>query len=138
MKITKQQLKEMGACKDGLRRFIKQTNGTLEPVDVSDLVGGLNTYGDLLWLAGKTIQEERVIRFACECALLNFDKIKLYTDRYDELLEFLKNPTYTNTNSAKDAFACYSYAYAAADAASNGAESRGAVDKLLIDMFNEF
>ena len=79
MKITKAELIELGACKDGLERFIAQTNNTDEPVEVSSLVGGKNLYSDLLWLAGKKLTKERIVRFACDCALINIEKIRLYT-----------------------------------------------------------
>ena len=40
MKITKQELKDMGACTGGLERFITQTNNTDDAVEVASLVGG--------------------------------------------------------------------------------------------------
>ncbi len=38
MKITKRELIKMNACAGGLKRFIKQTNGTPEPVEVVSLI----------------------------------------------------------------------------------------------------
>ena len=122
MKITKQQLIEFNACKDGLARFVQQTNNTDEVVDVATLVGGYNTYNDLLWLAGKTIDKDRIVRFACDCALINIDLIKPYTDQINLISQFLRDPT-------SDAAA----AYAAADTA----YAADQVNKLLVDMFNE-
>lgn len=92
MKITKQQLIEMSACKAGLRRFIDQTNNTDEPIEVSSLIGGKNTVFDLLWLAGETLSKERIVRFACDCALINIELIKPHTDKYDLIVSFLKDP----------------------------------------------
>lgn len=106
MKITKQELKDMGACLDGLKRFIAQTNHTDDAVEVASLVGGLNTYSDLLWLAGEKLSKERIVRFACDCALINIELIKPYTDKYDMIVDFLRDPT-----------AAYAAAYAAANAA---------------------
>lgn len=63
MLISKQELIHMGACQDGLARFITQTNNTSEQVEVSSLIGGINTYSDLLWLAGKTIDKKRLFVF---------------------------------------------------------------------------
>lgn len=91
MKITKQQLIELSACEDGLARFIEQTKNTDELVDVASLVDGVNITSDLVWLAVKTIRDKRVVKFACDCALLNIEKIKPYTDEYDMIVKFLKD-----------------------------------------------
>ena len=93
MKITKEELIKLDACEEGLNRFITQTNNTDEPVEVSSLVGGENNYGDLLWLAGEKLPKDRIVRFACDCALLNIEKIKPYTDKYEIIVKFLSNPT---------------------------------------------
>lgn len=93
MKITKKELIEMGACSDGLKRFIAQTGNTDEAVEVSSLVGGENKYSDLVWLATKKLPKERIVRFSCDCALVNIELIKPYTHEYDEIVEFLHNPT---------------------------------------------
>ena len=111
MKISKAELVKLSACGDGLRRFIKQTNGSEESIEVADLVGGENTCGDLLWLAGKKLPEERIVRFACDCALINIEKIKPYTDKYDLIVGFLTNPTARTADDAAHA------ARTAADAA---------------------
>ena len=92
MKISKQQLIEMNACQDGLDRFIEQTNNTDEPIEVLSLIGGKNTNSDLIWLAGETLQKEKIIRFACDVALINIEQIKPYTSQYDLIVEFLINP----------------------------------------------
>jgi len=135
MKITKQQLIEMNACETGLHRFIEQTDGTDEPVDVSDLIGGLNTYDDLLWLAGKTIPDERIVRFACDCTLINIEKIKPYTDEYDSIVGFLHNPDAAARAAAADAAADATAAAARATAAAAGFKP---INDLLTKMFNEF
>ena len=93
MKITKEELIELNACEEGLNRFIAQTNNTNEPVEVSSLVGGENTHGDLLWLAGNKLPTERLVKFTCDCALINIEKIEPYTDEYELIIEFLSNPT---------------------------------------------
>ena len=93
MKITKAELIEMKACEDGLERFINQTGNTGEPVEVLSLIGGENTLPDLVWLASKSLPKERIVRFACDCALINIEEIKPYTDDYDIIVEFLRNPT---------------------------------------------
>ena len=91
--ITKQELIELNACRDGLRRFTAQTNDTDASVEILSLIGGHNTVGDLLWLAGKILPKEKIVKFACDCALINIEMIKPYTDRYDEIVAFLKEPT---------------------------------------------
>lgn len=120
MKISKQELIEMGACKSGLERFIEQTNDTDKAVDVADLVGGLNTYSDLLWLADKKLSHERIIRFAKDCALINIKLIKNYTDKYDLIVEFLvSDMSYNSSYFAAHAYfsVCDAAAHAAAHAA---------------------
>lgn len=116
MKITKSELVELNACRDGLKRFIKQTAGVEIPVDVAGLVGGENTYGDLLWLAGKKLPKDLIVRFACDCALINIKLIKPYTDKYDLIVQFLTDPT-TARAAADAAYAAADAAYADADAA---------------------
>lgn len=93
----------MGACSYGLKRFIHQTKGTDDAVNVETLIGSENTYSDLLWLAGKTLSKEKIIAFARKCALIDIEKIEPYTDKYDLIVAWLNNPT--------------GVAYAAADAA---------------------
>ncbi len=123
MLISKRQLVDFGACKDGLKRFIIQTDGTDEMVNVSSLVGGANTYSDLLWLAGKTISKDRIVKFSCDCALINIDMIKSYTDKYDLIVGFLRNPTAADASRA--ARAAYA-AYTAADASDAAYAARAA------------
>ena len=110
MKITKQELKNFGACQEGFKRFIIQTNNTDEPVEVISLIGGENTVSDLLWLAGKILSKEKIVRFACDCALLNIELIRPYTNDFNLIQDFLNNPS-QNAAAARDA------AYAAARAA---------------------
>lgn len=112
MKISKQELKDFGACQEGFKRFIVQTNNIDEPVDVVRLVGGENTISDLLWLAGKILPKEKIVRFACDCALLNIELIQPYTNDFNLIQDFLNNPA----RAARDAAAADAAAYAAADA----------------------
>lgn len=106
----------MNACKRGIERFIKQTGANDDELyDVADLIGGENTYSDLLWLVGKKIDKNRIVRFACDCALINIELIKPYTDKYDLIIEFLKNPT------RADAARAAAYADDAATAAARAA-----------------
>jgi hypothetical protein len=116
MKITKRELIKMGACKPGLRRFIEQTNDTDELVDVASLVGGKNTLSDLTWLASKKVPKEHLLRFSCDCALINIKLIKPYTNKYELIVKWLENPT----TDAAAAYAAAAYA-AAANAATDAA-----------------
>lgn len=122
MLITKQELIELNACKEGLERFIFQTSNTDAAVEVSSLVGGENTYSDLLWLAGKKLPKERIVRFACDCALINIELIKPYTDKYDVIVEFLQTPSATAVSDCAAYAAAYA-AYAAADADADAASA---------------
>lgn len=92
MRISKKELEEMNACGPGLRRFIKQTKGTDAPVEVSSLIGGENTLGDLVWLACEKLKRERVVELARDCALINIELIKPHTDKYEKILSVMKNP----------------------------------------------
>ena len=116
MFITLHELIKMSACKEGVERFIAQTGANdHEPVNVLSLIGGKNTVSDLLWLAGRKLPNDKIARFACDCALLNIEKIKPHTDKYDLVVGFLQNPTpdatYAATRAAAEA------ARAAAEAA---------------------
>ena len=92
MKITKLQLQKLNACKDGLNRFITQTNNTDQPVSIVSLIGGENTISDLLWLYSEIYDTKDIINFSCKCALINIELIKPYTDKYDLIVGFLNNP----------------------------------------------
>ena len=115
MKISKQQLIDMRACKSGLERIVEQTNNTDEPVEIASLINGKNNYYDLLWLASKLLPKERIFRFACDVTLINIELIKPYTDQYDLIVDFLKSPTTETAADANDAV--NDAADAAADAA---------------------
>ena len=119
MKITKQELKNFGACQEGFKRFIIQTNNTNEPVEVISLIGGENTVSDLLWLAGKILSKEKIVRFACDCALLNIELIRPYTNDFNLIQDFLNSPS---QNARAAAYA----ADAAADAAAADAAAAAA------------
>lgn len=163
--ITKAQLIAWNACEDGLDRFIGQTGGTDKPVEIISLIGGKNTIGDLVWLAQKMFGTGRIRKFACDCALINVELIKPYTDKYDLIADWLKDPTGKDAMAADkascgawaataDSFvgwaaravswaACASYldgraANCAANAAARAAEiNREEVHGLLREMFNE-
>ena len=66
--INKQQLKDLCACKDGLKRFITATDNTAYDIDVIDLIGSDVTTSDLLWLAGKLSPKKKIVQFAVDCA----------------------------------------------------------------------
>ena len=118
MNITKQELKNFGACQEGFKRFIIQTNNTDEPVEIVSLIGGENTVSDLLWLAGKILSKEKIVRFACDCALLNIGLIRPYTNDFNLIQDFLNNPS---QNAAAYAAYAASAAACAADAAARAA-----------------
>ena len=116
VKITKQELKNFGACQEGFKRFIIQTNNTDEPVGIISLIGGENTVSDLLWLAGKILSKEKIVRFACDCALLNIELIRPYTNDFNLIQDFLNNPSQNAARAARAA-----HAASAADAAAHAA-----------------
>lgn len=142
MKISKQELIEMNVCADGLERFKVQTNNTNDRVDIASLVGGVNTYRDILWLASKCVTHERIVKFACDCALINIELIKPYSGHYDLIVDFLNNPITSsdatatacdaNDAAARAAYAAYARAADAADAG-----DVEPVNKLLIELINE-
>lgn len=106
MKTNKQELKDFGACEPGYKRFLKQTHNVDGDVDVASLVGGLNNYEDLLWLAYKRLPAKRVRQFACDCALLNAELLKPYVDKdtYDLIVDWLHSPT-SDISDIEDAVA---------------------------------
>ncbi|CAH9015375.1 conserved hypothetical protein [Vibrio phage 489E54-1] len=116
MKISKCELVDMSACTSGLKRFIKQTGGSSEPVDVTSLIGGENTTSDLLWLAGKTLSKEKIVKFACKCALISIDLIKPHCSESD-----FKLITNSLNDPAARAYVDAARAYAAVDAAVDAA-----------------
>lgn len=136
MKITLQELVELNACQEGLKRFVQQTNGTDEPVDVISLIGGLNTHSDLLWLADKKLPKEKIVKFACNVALINIELIKPYCleSEYQTIVDFLNNPKTYNTAAAyvvraaraADAARAAAYAVRAARAAAYAARAADA------------
>jgi len=157
MKTKKHELIAFDACQHGLDRFIEQTNNTEADVDVASLVGGKNTYSDILWLLnGKGVSTDRIVRFSCDCALINIDLIKPYTDKHDLIFEFLKNRVGNNARAADSAAyaaasaayaaaaacaadsAAYAAARAAAYAAAAARASDDKVNQLLTDLINEF
>lgn len=98
MLITKKELVEMGACRGGLNRFIKQTNNTDKPVEVVSLIGGENTLWDLLWLAANKVPGYTLQSLARTCALSNLEQIKphLTDDLYNELNDYITNDRYSD------------------------------------------
>ncbi len=127
MNITLSELVGMRACVGGVERFIEQTGAKdHQPVDVVSLVGGKNTTSDLLWLAGRKLPKNKIVRFACDCALLNVEKIKPYTNKYDQIVAFLRCPV-------PDAARAAAYA---ADAAADAAYAALAVNGLLRGLFS--
>lgn len=168
MKTNKKELVWFGTCKEDLDRFIDQTNNTESDVEVASLVGGKNTYSDILWLLNeKGVSRERIVRFACDCALLNIELIKPYTDKYRSIIDFLNNPTNADAaRAARDVVRTTRAAYASNPARAAARAVRAAtravthdayvsntvdtadfarivytadkVNKLLIDLINEF
>jgi len=116
MKISKQQLIELGACEDDLDRFIMQTNNSDE---VASLIGGENMVSDLLWLAGKTLLAKKLVRFACDCALVNVELIKPYTADFDLIIGFLNDPSDTKACIVREASQSAIAAMRAQDAPAN-------------------
>lgn len=164
MKISAKELRSLNACEMGYDRYLQQVGNSECEVDASTLVGGLNTYSDLLWLAQKKINSDRIFRFTKDCALINIELIKSYTDKYDLIVDFLKSDRKSTGDiiEAACSASCAAYystkidasaACYAADAAICAANFRifsatnaacsaaginnKAVDKLLIEMFNE-
>ena len=122
---------------------------------------GENTVSDLLWLAGKILSKEKIVRFACDCALLNIELIRPYTNDFNLIQDFLNNPSqnaaraaaraaYAAADAARAAYAAYAAARAAARAAYAAAYAADAaayaadaaayaadINKLLVKLFTE-
>lgn len=115
MLISRQQLTDMGASSDIVKRFKRQTGNTDKPVEVATLVGGKNTYSDLLWLAGKVKTKPKIARFAKDCALINIKRIKPYTGKYAPIVDFLKSESARSVEAARAADAAVWAAWADSD-----------------------
>ena len=123
MYITKHELVELKACTGGLKRFIKQTNGTDEPVKVLSLIGGRNTISDLVWLAGKKLDKKSIVQFAITCVE---SVLPLFEDDHpddkrprlaiESAKNWLSNPSSSNETFAAEYAATDAAAYAATDA----------------------
>lgn len=93
MKISKAELIEINERTHELERLIKRIDISEGEVEVSSLVDDKTLMSDLVWLAGEKLPRKNIERFTCDCALINIEKIKPYTDKYDLIVEFLTNPT---------------------------------------------
>lgn len=105
MRISYDELIEMGACDPGLERFVTQTNDTREPVEVTSLIGGENTVGDLLWLAGKRFPKARIVTFAIGCAraVEHFNDDPRVKAAIDAAQAWVDDPTEENRVAARAA-----------------------------------
>ncbi len=95
MKITLDELIELEGCKNGVQRFVDQSRANNdEPVDVSTLVGGLNTYSDFSWLMRKKVSRKRVLRLVFACASIHAHLLEPHanTKQYAIIVKFLENP----------------------------------------------
>ena len=97
IKITIQQLIQLGTDDAVLNAFIEQTNDTDKPVDLASLVGGKIPIEDLAWLSCVlcTSPEQRVKMIRCvkDCALINIELIKPFVTKrdYNSIVKFLGN-----------------------------------------------
>lgn len=91
MKISKQDLIDMYACDCLVNRFTKQTGNNNDPVDIVSLIGGENTYSDLLWIAGELLEIDKIAKLSLDVAMINIELIKPYTDKYDLIFDSLSN-----------------------------------------------
>lgn len=102
MKISYDELIKIWGRKARIKRFLKQVNGSREPVEVVSLIGGENTVSDLLWLAGRRLPKARIVTFAIGCARtvehLNDDpRVKAAIDAAQAWVD---NPTEENRKAA--------------------------------------
>ena len=80
------------------------------------------------------IPKERIVKFACDCALINVELIKQYTtdEDYQMVVNFLNNPTYNAALAANAADAAYHATHVAlaadADAAYYAADADAAAN----------
>lgn len=92
--ITKQQLMKLGACDGLIERFERQTNNASGNVDIVSIIGGENTADDFLWLAGKSLDNNKIVRFTCDLAMINIKPLEKYADDFNLILGFLDNPRF--------------------------------------------
>ena len=94
MRITKQKLIDLGASQDQIELFIQKTNNTDEPVLISSLLeGDIYLMFLVIWIASKVLDTSKMVRFHCDFTLMYVHLLKHHTDKYDDIVDFLKNPT---------------------------------------------
>ena len=67
MKMTINKIKELNPCSSGYINLLNQLSDNFnknEEFEVSSLVGGKNTIGDITWLLGKTNNKKALVEFA--------------------------------------------------------------------------
>lgn len=97
--ITKEKLFEM---KDDItfREEFEYEKDLDKPISIISLITGDSKTGfhsttEFLWLAGEILPREKIVIFACDCALINVELIKPYVteEYYKYIINFLNNPT---------------------------------------------
>ena len=104
MKISYNKLLELKACNSGLERYLKQVDYSNDEFEVTSLIDNANI-DDCVWLMSKILPHEKIVKFVCDCALINVELLKPCTCHYDLIEDFLENAH----KFSKDTFDGYSY-----------------------------
>jgi hypothetical protein len=119
------------------------------------------SYEQVFKEASEKLPRERLIKCACDCALINIDLIKPYTEEFELIKSFLANPENFDAaavvavwaaaanaadaawaaanaaDAAADAYAAYAADIAAFSASRISKASKQKVDQLINDMLSE-
>lgn len=94
MRITKQELIDSGASQEQIVLFVQNTNNTDEPVLISSLLDGdIYSMYLVIWIASKVLDTSKMVRFHCDLTLMYIHLLKPHTEKYNDIVDFLKNPT---------------------------------------------
>jgi hypothetical protein len=120
IKITLETIRKQHPCKAGWKK-VKAANND-QPFAVSSILDS-NDLDDTLWVLRCLPEYDQLWRkFACWCALDNIELIEPYTDKYDQIVNYLIDP---NGADVADAVDVARATYSAVDSA-YGAAARSA------------
>ena len=134
MKTTINKIRKLDPCATGYQRLLNQLGSDFDKdkeFEVSILVGGENTIGDITWLIGETKNKRALVEFAVFCAEL---VLPIYENTSDnkapgEAIELVKKWLDDASSVTKcELSAAYAAAYNATDAAFAATDATDAAD----------
>ncbi len=150
MKTTISKIKALKPCGSGYQNLLNQLGSNFDKdkeFEVSSLVGGKNTIGDITWLLGKTKNKRALVEFSvfsAELVLPIYEKMnnsKAPREAIELVKKWLNNESSVTKQELRDAAAAAAAAsaaaYAAADAyAAAYADIKKQINDKLIEIIN--